>query len=186
FCERGNVLQPQHCRGIVGQHQIVTLIIAMHDRPNVLAAHLRRGIDVRDESDHRNIGLRRCSRNGAEDISMLIDRDFPQSDRIHLLDEQPQQVELLRRTWVAGTGLIRLSVDFDVAKKAFEDSCRGWSSGHAKEYLSGRLFYALLTLTSTVWDTLPASRTSYGGKGRASLIEVLRSRTLRSHRPRKR
>ena len=49
------VRRAQHRRWIVGQHDVASVPVAMHDRRDTSRRHLRRRIDMRDEPDRRHV-----------------------------------------------------------------------------------------------------------------------------------
>ena len=57
FGERRILGQPEHGVRRVGQHEVAAVVAAVDDRLHAGARHLRRRVDVRDESDRRHAGL---------------------------------------------------------------------------------------------------------------------------------
>ena len=70
----------QHGRGIVGQHQVAPVVGAVDDRADVVALHLRRRVDVREEADDRHVQLRRGCRDGRHHVAVLVHDHVGESD----------------------------------------------------------------------------------------------------------
>ncbi len=54
-------LERDHRRRIIRQHDVLAGVIAVKNRLDALPAHFRRGVDVRQEADHRHVLLYRGS-----------------------------------------------------------------------------------------------------------------------------
>ena len=94
FAEVGHVGNAQNGLRIVGQDQVTAVVGAMDDGLHASAAHLGRGIDVRDEADHRHAGLRRGRRDSGHHVAVFVHRRVGHAHGSQLGDEIAQQHEL--------------------------------------------------------------------------------------------
>ena len=81
----------QNGRRIVGQHQIAAVVLAVDDRLDLVALHLRRRVDVGDEADDRHVQLARRRRDGRHHVAVLVHGDVGEADGRQLVDEHAQQ-----------------------------------------------------------------------------------------------
>ncbi len=122
---------------IVGQDEILPPVVGVDDRFHPGARHLGRGVDVGEEADRRHVRLLRRGGNRRHDVPPLVDRRVGEADRLQLVDQQAEQLELLRGRRVGGRRLVGLSVDPDIAEEALEDLLADVAHGR-KESLPGR------------------------------------------------
>ena len=73
-CECRDLREPEHGGRIVGQHEIAAVVRAVHDRLHAGAGHLRRRVDVRDETDRRHVRLARGRGNRRHHVAVLVHR----------------------------------------------------------------------------------------------------------------
>ncbi|OQC36253.1 MAG: hypothetical protein BWX64_02159 [Acidobacteria bacterium ADurb.Bin051] len=151
---------------VVRQHQVLPLVVPMDDRLHPGARHLRRGVDVGDEADHRHLGLRAGGRDRRRHVAPFVDRGIGQAERAQLVDERPQEVELFRGGGVALRLLVRLGVDLHVAQEALQDLVADLahrSSGNENRNAPG------ISRAPLVPAILSAGRRVAGGRARAAL-----------------
>ena len=130
--EIGDVGGADHGGRIVRQHQVLPLVVAVDDRLDPGAAHLGRGVDVGDEADHRHVRLFRRRRNGRHHVAMLVDGGVGEADRLQLVDEMAQEVELLGRAGIGLRVLVRLGVEGHVAQEPLDGGGLESRIGHGR------------------------------------------------------
>ena len=67
-------VQPQHRGRVVWQHQVASVVTAMHDRRDTGAWHFRRRVDMREKPDRRDAGFLRSRRDRGHHVAVLVDR----------------------------------------------------------------------------------------------------------------
>ena len=83
---------------------------AVDDRLDARAGHLGRGVDVREQPDHRSV-----AGQGREHEAAVVHVRVVEPDLLQLVDQQPAEVELPRRARLRARLGRRLGVDAHVA-----------------------------------------------------------------------
>ena len=87
----------EHRTRVVGQRQVAPVVGPVHDRPDIRPGHLRRRIDVCDESNHRHIPLRRRRGHGGHHVAVVVDGRVGDADVVQFPHELAEQRQLTGR-----------------------------------------------------------------------------------------
>ncbi len=122
--QHGVTVPGDHLGMVAGQHEVGARIVVPPDhRLHVRAARFRRRVDVRQETDGRQLGGlvgRQVRRQRREDVAPLVHGRIGEAQRLQFVDQQPQQGLLLLGRGVALRSLNRLGVHAHVAHEPFE------------------------------------------------------------------
>ena len=119
--QRGIVGETQHRRVIIGEDEIPSVVLTMHERLDAGAAHFRRRVHVSDEPDrrHRRLACRR--RDGSRHVAVRVHGRVGEPQLAQLGGQISQQHELLVGTRISRRALVGLRVVPHVAQEAIKN-----------------------------------------------------------------
>ena len=100
-----------------GQLDHAAVVAVVHERVHAGRGHVRRRVDVRDQSDRRR---RLDPGQRPVDVAGLVQAHVVEPDLLELVAEQPREVELLLGRRRGRRAVRGLGVDADVAQEALE------------------------------------------------------------------
>ena len=126
--------------GVIGEVEILALVVGVHDGLDAGAAHLGGGIDMGHETDGRHALFGGGRGDGGEDVTVIEELDLGAADGAELIGEVAEEVPLLGRAGRRRRVEVGLRVEGDVAEEAFDDAGleADFGARHGGSWVAGR------------------------------------------------